>query len=293
MVEKNIIKTILITGAYGQLGEACLKYLKSNFEIKSTGRHAPDDGIHLDITDSDSVHCVIAKTNPDVILNLAAMTNVDGCETNPEMAESINVDGVKNLCHQFEGQFIQISTDYVFDGRAGPYSESDETNPISVYGKTKLAADEWLLENQEKTTIIRTNVVYGYTNRTQASFVKWVVDSLNDGKPINVVDDQWNNPTWTESLASVISRLIEGGAFGLYHYGDKDLINRCEFAHLIAKVFELDASLISPISTAELDQPAPRPLKSGLKTEKIESELGIVPNSVETCLMKIRKQLSR
>ena len=136
-------------------------------------------------------------------------------------------------------------------------------------------------------------MVYGYTKRTKASFVKWVVDSLSDGKPIRVVDDQWNNPTWTESIATVIKVLIEKEALGLYHYGDKEYMNRYEFAHLIAKVFDLDASLISPISTADLKQPAPRPLKSGLKTEKIESALGIVPNSVETCLQEIRKQLSR
>ena len=221
------------------------------------------------------------------------MTNVDGCETNPKMAEAINVGGVKNLCKIFEGHFIQISTDYVFDGTDGPYAEEDETNPISVYGQTKLAADKWLTNNHPKATIFRANVVYGYTKRTKASFVKWVVDSLLDGKPIRVVDDQWNNPTWTESIATVIKVLIEKEALGLYHYGDKEYMNRYEFAHLIAKVFDLDASLISPISTADLKQPAPRPLKSGLKTEKIESALGIVPNSVETCLQEIRKQLSR
>ena len=236
---------------------------------------------------------MLAEIRPDLILNLAAMTNVDGCETNPKMAEAINVGGVKNLCKNFEGHFIQISTDYVFDGTDGPYEEDGETNPISVYGQTKLAADKWLTNNHPKVTIFRANVVYGYTKRTKASFVKWVVDSLSDGKPIRVVDDQWNNPTWTESIATVIKVLIEKEALGLYHYGDKEYMNRYEFAHLIAKVFDLDASLISPISTADLKQPAPRPLKSGLKTEKIESALGIVPNSVETCLQEIRKQLSR
>ena len=287
------MKNILITGVYGQLGEACIKHLKLHFNIISAGRHTPDDGIQLDITNPDLTAKVVSEYRPHVILNLAAMTNVDGCETDPNMAEAINVDGVKNLCQDFDGQFIQISTDYVFDGASGPYGEDDETNPISVYGQTKLAADKWLTNNHPKVTIFRANVVYSYTKRTKASFVKWVVDSLSDGKPIRVVDDQWNNPTWTESIATVIKVLIEKEALGLYHYGDKEYMNRYEFAQLIAKVFDLDASLISPISTAELNQPAPRPLKSGLKTEKIESALGIVPNSVETCLQEIRKQLSR
>jgi len=287
------MKNILINGAYGQLGEACIKNLKLHFNIISAGRHTSDEGVQLDITDAATTEKVLAEIRPDLILNLAAMTNVDGCETNPKMAEAINVGGVKNLCKNFEGHFIQISTDYVFDGTDGPYAEEDETNPISVYGQTKLAADKWLTNNHPKVTIFRANVVYGYTKRTKASFVKWVVDSLSDGKPIRVVDDQWNNPTWTESIATVIKVLIEKEALGLYHYGDKEYMNRYEFAHLIAKVFDLDASLISPISTADLKQPAPRPLKSGLKTEKIESALGIVPNSVETCLQEIRKQLSR
>ena len=287
------MKIVFITGAYGQLGEACINYLKLYFNINSACRHSSDDGIQLDITDSKITEKLVVDIRPDVILNLAAMTNVDGCETDPEMAEAINVDGVKNLCKSFDGHFIQISTDYVFDGIEGPYGEDDDTNPISVYGQTKLAADEWLTENHVKTTILRANVVYGYTKQTKASFVKWVVDSLSDGKPIRVVDDQWNNPTWTHSVASVIKVLIETEAFGLYNYGDKGYMNRFEFAQLIAKVFELDPSLISPISTVELNQPAPRPLKSGLKTEKIESALGIVPKSIETCLQEIRKQLCR
>ena len=287
------MKIIFITGAYGQLGSICINYLKSYFNIISTGLHTSDDGIQLDITDSKITENLVVHIRPDVILNLAAMTNVDGCETDPEMAEAINVDGVKNLCKSFDGHFIQISTDYVFDGAEGPYGEDDGTNPISVYGQTKLAADEWLTENHVKTTILRANVVYGYTKRTKASFVKWVVDSLTDGKPIRVVDDQWNNPTWTHSIASVIKVLIETEAFDIYNYGDKGYMNRFEFAQLIAKVFELDPSLISPISTVELNQPASRPLKSGLKTEKIESALGIVPKSVETCLQEIRKQLCR
>ena len=287
------MKNILITGAYGQLGEACIKNLKLHFNIISAGRHTSDNGVQLDITDAAMTEKVVAETRPDLILNLAAMTNVNGCETDPEMAEAINVDGVKNLFKNFDGHFIQISTDYVFDGTDGPYGEDDETNPISVYGQTKLAADKWLTNNHPKVTIFRANVVYGYTKRTKASFVKWVVDSLSDGKPIRVVDDQWNNPTWTHSVASVIKVLIETEAFGLYNYGDKGYMNRFEFAQLIAKVFELDPSLISPISTVESKQLAPRPLKSGLKTEKIESALGIVPKSVETCLQEIRKQLCR
>ncbi|MEC7821605.1 MAG: SDR family oxidoreductase [Candidatus Neomarinimicrobiota bacterium] len=284
------MKTLLITGAYGQLGDACVKFLKNNYNITLSGVSPSDGGVHLDIRSKSSIKKVLSDIDPDVILNLAALTDVDGCELDPQQAKDINFSGVKNLCRDFSGHFIQISTDYVFDGKSGPYSEEDEPNPKSVYGKTKLFADNWLLDNYSKSTIIRTNILYSYTKRTKASFLKWVVDSLNDNQNIKVVNDQWNNPTWTESLSSVISKIIDNQAFDLYHYGDRDILNRFDFSILISKVFNLDSSLIMPISSDELNQIAPRPRKSGLITKKIESELGIIPKSVETCLNEIRKQ---
>tara|TARA_Y100000817_G_scaffold295825_1_gene270890 strand:- start:2224 stop:3087 length:864 start_codon:yes stop_codon:yes gene_type:complete len=284
------MKTLLITGAYGQLGDACVKFLKNNYNITLSGVSPSDGGVHLDIRSKSSIKKVLSDIDPDVILNLAALTDVDGCELDPQQAKDINFSGVKNLCRDFSGHFIQISTDYVFDGKSGPYSEEDEPKPKSVYGKTKLFADNWLLDNYSKSTIIRTNILYSYTKRTKASFLKWVVDSLNDNQNIKVVNDQWNNPTWTESLSSVISKIIDNQAFDLYHYGDRDILNRFDFSILISKVFNLDSSLIMPISSDELNQIAPRPRKSGLITKKIESELGIIPKSVETCLNEIRKQ---
>ena len=284
------MKTLLITGAYGQLGDACGKFLKNNYNITLSGVSPSDGGVHLDIRSKSSIKKVLSDIDPDVILNLAALTDVDGCELDPQQAKDINFSGVKNLCRDFSGHIIQISTDYVFDGKSGPYSEEDEPNPKSVYGKTKLFADNWLLDNYSKSTIIRTNILYSYTKRTKASFLKWVVDSLNDNQNIKVVNDQWNNPTWTESLSSVISKIIDNQAFDLYHYGDRDILNRFDFSILISKVFNLDSSLIMPISSDELNQIAPRPRKSGLITKKIESELGIIPKSVETCLNEIRKQ---
>ena len=284
------MKTLLITGAYGQLGDACVKFLKNNYNITLSGVSPSDGGVHLDIRSKSSIKKVLSDIDPDVILNLAALTDVDGCELDPQQAKDINFSGVKNLCRDFSGHFIQISTDYVFDGKSGPYSEEDQPNPKSVYGKTKLFADNWLLDNYSKSTIIRTNILYSYTKRTRASFLKWVVDSLNDNQNIKVVNDQWNNPTWTESLSSVIYKIIDNQAFDLYHYGDRDILNRFDFSILISKVFNLDSSLIMPISSDELNQIAPRPRKSGLITKKIESELGIIPKSVETCLNEIRKQ---
>ena len=291
------MKNILITGAFGQLGEACIKQLSSRYNILAVDLFVPDDkqnaqSMALDISDPDAVAVVKDNFQPDVILNLAAMTNVDGCERNPAGAKSANVDAVKYLADGFKWHFIQISTDYVFDGKNGPYSEGDSPNPISVYGQTKWEADQFLESMECMVTTLRPNVVYGYTKYTKASFVKWVVDSLTQKKTINIVDDQWNNPTWTEDLAEVIERGIDEELKGIYHYGGDRVMNRYEFAHIIADIFELDAGLVQPIKTVELNQDAPRPLKSGMKTDKIEKALGIRPKSVETCLKEIRNQLA-
>ena len=287
------MKTVIITGGYGQLGVACKEHLKKSFNVIITGKNIFEQDVKLDITDRKDIAKAYSDFKPDVVLNLAAMTNVDECERDKIAANKINIEGVKNLCKNFSGHFIQLSTDYVFDGLSGPYNELDEVNPISHYGKTKLEAENWLKNNYSNVTILRANVIYSYTKRTKASFVKWVVDSLKNNKKINVVNDQWNNPTWTDSISFIINKIIDNSIIGLYNYGDKDFMSRYDFAILISKIFNLDENLIKPINTSNLNQIAERPLKSGLKTEKIESRLGIVPNSVENCLRKIHDNLSK
>ena len=286
------MKTILVTGAYGQLGIVCTEYLKKYFKVYSTGRSAKDERYQLDISNKQSARNALARFQPDIILNLAAMTDVDSCENEPKIAEKYNTDGLKNLCDGFDGHVIQISTDYVFDGKNGPYAENDSTNPISVYGRTKLLAEEFLINSKLNYTIIRTNVLYGDDKNTKASFLKWVINSLENLRSIRVVKDQWNNPTSTHSLASFILNIASSNTYGLYHYADQGLMSRFEFAQLIAKIFELDQSLIQPILSSELNQLAPRPMLSGLKTQKIEEQLGIKPPSVETCLEEFRKMLN-
>ena len=281
------MKSILITGAFGQLGIACSKILASKFNIIATGINTDSSNSKLDVSSKKEVEVFLNQHKPDIILNLAAMTDVDGCEHDPERADKINREGVINLCHDFDGHFIQLSTDYVFDGEDGPYLEDDSTNPVSIYGRTKLDAETYLINSKVNHTIIRANVVYSYSPDTKASFLKWVIESLRDSKRINVVSDQWNNPTSVDSLADFIRRIALSKTYGLYHYADEGLMSRYEFAKLIAKSFNLDSDLIKPILTSELSQVASRPLKSGLRTQKVQNELSIVPPSVETSLIHI------
>ena len=287
IIDKLFMKKILITGAFGQLGASLCKTL-SNESILATGRSIVSStkykSIELDITNPKQVKGVIYKYNPDIIIHLAAMTDVDGCEKNPETAFDVNVKATEGLIKNYNGKFIYISTDYVFDGEDGPYVEDDKVNPVSVYGKTKLYGENMVKNSDANWVILRSNIIFSYNDRTKASFVNWVVDSLKKQESIRVVNDQWNNPTWTNDLAKVILKIIEKDAIGLYHYGGRDYMNRFEFAKMIASSFGLDGSLISPITTSELKWLAQRPLKSGLNTKKIELDLGIEALPIQKAL---------
>ena len=220
--------TILITGASGQLGMSLKKIFNSKYEIISTtGNNISGvSSIYLDVTNPMLFKEVVEMTNPDLVVNLAAMTSVDLCEKNPELAYAINIGGVDNLVNAFRGPIIHVSTDYVFDGESGPYKEEDTTNPLNVYGRSKLESEKLLLDQSEDSLVIRSNVLYDYSSKSRASFLNWVVDSLNQEKEISVVEDQWNNPTWTGSLAVVIDRAIDTQLTGLVHWGDGDLVSR-------------------------------------------------------------------
>ena len=235
--------------------------------------------------DDKKIDKVISET--DIIIHLAAMTDVDGCEKNPETAFEINVGATENLLKNFNGKFIYVSTDYVFDGEEGPYYEDDKVNPVSVYGRTKLYSENLVQESDLEWIILRSNIIFSYNDRTKASFVNWVVDSLKKKQMITVVNDQWNNPTWTNDLANVMSMMIEKNICGIYHYGGGDFLNRYEFAKMIASAFSLNRELIKPITTLELNWLAQRPLKSGLYTNKIELDLGIEPLPIQKALDKM------
>lgn len=272
------MKKVLVTGAGGQLGQSL--DLQNVTTIRTSRSKSDSIDVILDVTDNQNVESLINEHDPDIILHLAAMTNVDGCELNPDKAHEINVKGTANLLKLFDGKFIFLSTDYVFNGEDGPYSENDEVDPINVYGRSKLDAENIVKEISNDWVILRTNVVWNIGGSYHASFADWLVNELTNERTVKIVTDQWNNPTHTDDLGRVIDQIIEKDAQGLFHYGSSDVLNRYDFAKLIANVYELDESLITPIRTESLNQSAKRPLKSGLKTDKIEQELEIMPSDL-------------
>ncbi len=237
---------------------------------------------------------LIKSFNPDVIINCAAFTNVDRCETEKELSWSINVTGVENIvryCKNSNVHFIHISSDYLFDGKSGPYTENEIPNPISYYGKEKLAAENAILSAGISSTIIRTNVLYGATEFGRDDFVKWVVSSLQKKTIIKIVSDQFNNPTYIDDLTYAISKIIKVKKFGIFNIGGVEVLSRLEFTYRIADYFGLDKTLIIPIKTTELNQPAQRPLKSGLINKKAQAEINYHPLPIEKTLSLMKKNL--
>ncbi len=299
----NILKNrILIIGSNGMLGQRLLEYYqKDNFTEIFCASVEPESFIkdvdykQTDITNKNDIKALMRAFYPDVVINAAAYTNVDKCETEKETAWKINALAVENIAKYsfaYNAHLIHISTDYVFDGLNGPYTEEDKVNPVSYYGRTKLAGENAINSSNVKYTIIRTNVLYGPAKHGRMDFVKWVVNSLREGKNINIVTDQVNNPTYIDDLVNGIDSAARLSKEGLFNIGGAEFLSRLDFTYRIADFFNLDKNLIKPIETKELNQPAKRPLKSGLINSKSERELFYKPLCVEETFALMKNELN-
>jgi dTDP-4-dehydrorhamnose reductase len=255
------MQRVLIVGSNGLLGQKVTDLFSrsKNYEILNTSvEDKPFVKMneflyrHLDITNRNSVMKLVDDFLPEVIINTAAITNVDLCETERAIAWKVNVAGVENLVHAARmvgAKVIHFSTDYVFDGRSGPYNEGDRVNPMSYYGRTKLASENVLRTSEIPHTIIRTMILYGIGKQIKDNFALWLVNNLKDNKQVRVVDDQIGNPTLVDDLAYAVLKVVEFEKNGLYHIAGNDLISRYDFALALAKKFKFDKNLIIPIKT--------------------------------------------
>ena len=285
------MKKIIITGANGLLGQALVKTLEGKHELLATARNAsfaiPEMSVNyqsMDITDWNATRDLVGAFQPDVIINAAAYTNVDGCETHREECWRANVKGVENLARAARrnmAQLVHVSTDYIFDGENGPYDETHPPNPLGYYGKAKLASENTVRMTGIPYAIIRTNVVYGVGAGVKNNFFLWVYNSLKSGKNINVVTDQFNNPTLAEDLAIGIQLLIEKSKYGIFNIAGEPYLNRFDFACKIAEVFGFSQDLIHPVTSDALVQASPRPMRGGLVIDKAKRELDYHPRSLE------------
>jgi dTDP-4-dehydrorhamnose reductase len=297
-----IKKRILLFGANGMLGQRLVEFYSRQAGIQLLSCSVEEEPVfdgaeyrQIDMTKREEVKDLVYDFYPDVIINAAAYTNVDLSETEREQAWKTNVKGVEYIAEVsrvIDTHIIHISTDYIFNGQKGPYSEKDKPSPLGYYARTKLASENVLRISGTYYTILRTNVLYGIAHKSRPDFVRWVVNSVRGGKHIRIVTDQVNNPTFIDDLIQAISKVIEYKKFGVYNIGGKEFLSRYDFTMKIADFFRLDKSLITPITTDELNQAAPRPLKSGLLILKAETELGYKPHSIDESLAKMKKELS-
>ncbi|HKB87243.1 MAG TPA: dTDP-4-dehydrorhamnose reductase [Ignavibacteriaceae bacterium] len=303
MFSNEIIKKrILLFGANGMLGQRLVEFYSKQQSIQLLSCSAENEPVfegqdykQIDITKREVVKDLVYDFYPDVIINAAAFTNVDLSETEREQAWKTNVKAVEYIAEVsrvIDSHIIHISTDYIFNGKKGPYSEKDKPGPLGYYARTKLASENVLRISGTYYTILRTNVLYGIAHNSRPDFVRWVVNSVRSGKRIKIVTDQVNNPTFIDDLIQAISKVIEYKKYGIYNIGGKEFLSRFDFTMKIADFFDLDKSLIAPITTPELNQPAPRPLKSGLIILKAQTEIGYKPHSIDESLAKMKKELS-
>ena len=295
---------ILITGSNGLLGQKLLHKLRCDNTIsliatsKGKNRVTITDGyayIPLDVTVRKDVEKVIIEEQPDVVINTAAMTNVDVCEAKKNDCDVLNVDAVgylADVCGVIDAHLIQISTDFIFDGENGPYTEEDKPNPLSYYGISKLKSEQLLKNHSVKWTILRTIIVFGVAeNLSKGNIVLWAKDALDKGDPLNIIDDQFRSPTLAEDLADICILAAKKKAFGIFNASGKDIMSIYEIVERIAKHYGSATDKLNRISTATLNQKAARPARTGFILDKSINKLGYKPHSFEECLTIIDQQL--
>ena len=298
------MKKVLITGSNGLLGQKLLDlYLKeNNVELIATARGANRYPIKkgytyasLDVTDVRNVNDVISLHAPDTIIHTAAMTNVDVCEEDKVGAESLNVDAVLNLveaANEIGAHFILLSTDFIFNGEAGPYTEDAGPDPLSYYGETKLAAENIVKHQSDKWSIARTVLVYGIVHdMSRSNIVLWAKGALEKGQPINVVTDQVRSPTLAEDLAIGCKLIEEKEAEGIFNISGKDQMSIVEIVERVADYFQLDKSIITQVNSKTLNQAAKRPPITGFDLTKSREILGYNPRSFEEGIALLMEQI--
>jgi dTDP-4-dehydrorhamnose reductase len=297
--EGKDVRTVLITGSNGLLGQKQVKDSCPHFKVIACDLQPesylsfPDLSYEsLDITDRRQLGFQISFYHPEVIINAAAYTDVDGCEIHKDKAWAVNVGGVKNLvniCEKQKIKLIHFSTDYIFDGEQGPYSEDDPPNPVSFYGETKLESEKIVKESGIEFLIIRTNVLYGFGKNVKSNFLLWLLDKLSQNEKIKIVTDQLNNPTLADNLSLCILEMVEKNISGVYHIGGSEYLSRYDFAIKVANKFNFNKNNILPTKTELLQQKAKRPFKGGLKIDKAQKILETQLLSVDAALDFIKQ----
>ena len=294
---------ILVTGSNGLLGQKLTMLLDQQSDIhtiatarKLVNYKLTNAEFHiLDVTNQNETEKVILEVKPDVVIHTAAMTQVDQCETEREACWKANVTGVENVvnaCEKVNAFLVHVSTDFIFDGTHGPLDESAIPKPVNYYGESKLAGEKVVMNSKLDWAILRTVLVYGVTDdMSRSNIVLWVKKSLEEGKSINVVNDQWRTPTLAEDLAMGCYLAATKKAKGIFHISGERMMTPYDIAIETADFFGLDKTLVKQTDSSKFKQPAARPLKTGFIIDKAKRVLGYQPHSFREGLSIIGNQL--
>jgi dTDP-4-dehydrorhamnose reductase len=298
------VKKVLVTGSNGLLGQKLVYKLKERQDVelfasaRGENRLLDQTGyayLPLDVTDKSNVEEVIGQVKPDWIIHTAGMTQVDDCEKDHLSCDLANITAVQYIVDTaeiFGSRLINISTDFIFNGAKGPYREDDEPDPLSYYGLSKLKGEQIVRNSRLDWVIIRTVLVYGIVdNMSRSNIVLWVKDALEKGQTINVVNDQFRSPTLVEDLADGCILAMDRNASGIYNISGKDQLSIIDLVRQVADYYQLDKTLINPVSSTTLNQPAKRPPITGFILDKARRELGYEPHSFKEGIAIMEQQL--
>lgn len=290
---------VAVTGANGLLGAEAVTQLAGAHEVLAVGRgpcrlpSGPYSWADADLGDGRSVERAIVHFAAQAVLHAGALTDVDGCERDPEQAWRVNVGGTEQVaraCKALNARLVAVSTDYVFDGAAGPYSEDDVTNPKGVYARTKRCAEEVALLLVADSAVARVAVVYSGRPGAKATFATQVVEKLSRGEAVKAFSDQFVSTTLAASGAAMcLELLVESDYRGVLHASDATVLDRVEFATRIARRFGLSGEIV-PVRTADVKLLAPRPLRSGLRVDRAVRQLRSKPLEIEDALARFHAE---
>ncbi len=288
---------IFITGSNGLLGQKIVDFcLKNSIEFIATSKGGnrnskcpADNYCELDITNNEDVSVLIVKEKPTHVVHTAAITNVDFCELNPKESELVNVTATKYLVdasNEVQAHFQFISTDFVFDGTKGNYSENDEVNPLSEYARSKVKSEQITMETAKfGWSIIRTIIVYGVgENLSRSNLIMWAKGAIEKGDAINIIDDQFRAPTFADDLAAGCLGVILNNENGVFHISGPETMSIYEIVERIAKHFNYSMEKVNKISSSTLNQPAHRPPKTGFDLSKAYEKINYKPHTLEETL---------